>query len=280
MHNTLTIGFVGYGEVGRIFARAFLAHAHVRVRAYDLKFDDAADAGARARLAREDGVTLAADASDAARGAEIVVSAVTADRAAEVAAAAAGYLAPGQVFFDVNSASPVTKREAAKKVAAAGARYVEGAVMAPVPPVGIRVPILAGGPDAADLAATLNALGMNIDPVTVEPGRASAMKLCRSIMIKGIEALILDCARAAEKWDVEKEVYGSLAATFPGTDWAKLAVTMEGRVRQHGVRRAAEMREAAEMLADLGRDPGLARAVADSHERHARAAAAAGAGKS
>ncbi len=141
--------------------------------------------------------------------------------------------------------------------------------MQPVPGPGIRVPILGGGPYAQEAASLLNPLGMNITPVSAEPGRASAMKLCRSIMIKGIEALIVDCAAAAKAWDVEKEVFDSLRETWPSIDFAELADYMGERVRQHGIRRAAEMREAAMMVDDIGRDSGLCRAVADAQQRGA-----------
>jgi 3-hydroxyisobutyrate dehydrogenase-like beta-hydroxyacid dehydrogenase len=95
------------------------------------------------------------------------------------------------------------------------------------------------------------------------------MKLCRSIMIKGLEALIIDCAAAAERWDVENEVFASLGATFPSVDWRQLAQEMPKRVRQHGIRRAAEMREAAQMLEELGLSPRLSLAVADQQQAHA-----------
>jgi 3-hydroxyisobutyrate dehydrogenase-like beta-hydroxyacid dehydrogenase len=131
------------------------------------------------------------------------------------------------------------------------------------------VPILCGGPYAQEAADLLNPLGMNMTPVSTEPGRASAMKLCRSIMIKGIEALIVDCAASAKAWGVEKEVFGSLQETWPSIDFAELANYMGQRVRQHGIRRAAEMREAAMMVADLGRNEGLCKAVADAQERGA-----------
>ena len=145
--------------------------------------------------------------------------------------------------------------------------------MAPVLKPGIKVPILAGGPAAEMAAETLNRLGMNLTPVALEHGRASAIKLCRSIMIKGLEALIVDCARASKHWGVEDKVYGSLAETFPSIDWPALAANMAERVATHGVRRAAEMREAGDMLAEMGVEQSLARAVADAQERGARKAA-------
>ena len=269
MTNKMTLALIGYGEVGHIFARDFLASGKASVAAYDLLFDDPAEGAARIEDARKAGVRAAKNAADAAAGAEIVISAVTAASAANVAGEAIAYLRPGQIFFDINSASPGTKKRAAEAVNASGALYVEGAVMAPVPGPDLKVPILSGGPAAEASSQILNGLGMNVTPVTREPGRASAMKLCRSIMIKGIEALILDCATAARRWDIENEVYASLGATFPSIDFRDLAVAMAGRVRQHGIRRAAEMREAGMMLDDLGLDGSLARAVADAQQRGA-----------
>lgn len=265
----MKIALIGYGEVGQIFARELLAGGAEAVIAYDILFSQPEHSVPQRAVAAKDGVMLAVDARTAAEGAEVVISAVTAASVLDVAHAACAFLAPGQTFFDINSASPGTKTEAAKAVVATGATYVEGAVMAPVPGPGIRVSILAGGPSAEALAPRLNALGMNIRPVSQEFGRASAMKLCRSIMIKGLEALIVDCAKAAKLWEVEAEVYGSLTESYPSIDWPAMAVMMAGRVRQHGVRRGAEMREAAMMLADLDMNPELAAAVAAAQERGA-----------
>jgi 3-hydroxyisobutyrate dehydrogenase-like beta-hydroxyacid dehydrogenase len=265
----MKIALIGYGEVGQIFARELLAGGAKELRAYDVLFRDAARSESHRAAAARDGVKIAATAREAAEGADVVISAVTAASVKDVAGEAASYLAAGQYFFDVNSASPGTKTQAAKMVAPSGAFYVEGAVMAPVPGPGIKVQILGGGPKAEELAPKLNALGMNIRPVAAEYGRASAMKLCRSIMIKGLEALIVDCAKAAKEWNVEDEVFGSLDASYPSIDWRKLSVDMAGRVRQHGVRRGAEMREAAMMVEDLGMPNELELAVAGAQERGA-----------
>lgn len=265
---TLRLALIGFGEVGTIFAADLIANG-AAVATYDILFDDPNQRTAYLAKAEAVGTTACADARSACAGAGIVISAVTASAAEEVAVAAGAYLAPGQIFFDVNSVAPATKQRSAHAFGRSGALYVEGAVMAPVPPQRLKVPILAGGAAAVTTAETLNALGMAIRPVASEIGRASATKLCRSIMIKGIEALILDCARASRMHGVEADVFASLAATFPGHDWLELADHMAGRVRQHGIRRAAEMREAADMLADLGLDPSLCRAVADAQDRGA-----------
>jgi 3-hydroxyisobutyrate dehydrogenase-like beta-hydroxyacid dehydrogenase len=270
MTNTVSLALIGFGEVGQLFSRQWLARGDTTIAAYDILFDDPARAETHRAIAASIGATPAASAALACAGADIIVSAVTASSALDVAETAAAFLKPGQIFFDVNSASPNTKRNAAQAVQAQGAHYVEGAVMAPVGPYGIRVPILAGGPESERVAGLLNNLGMDVTAVSIEHGRASAMKLCRSIMIKGIEALIVESAASAKTWDVEKEVFGSLAETFPSIDWPALAENMAERVARHGLRRAAEMREAADMVADLGIDPSLCRAVADAQQRGAK----------
>jgi 3-hydroxyisobutyrate dehydrogenase-like beta-hydroxyacid dehydrogenase len=263
--------FIGYGEVGQTFARQFLTRGDATIAAYDILFDTSR----LAERARQAGVLAARNAADAARDADVVISAVTADAVLDVAREAQTYLKAEQFFFDINSASPNTKTRAAEIVNKIGAHYIEGAVMAAVLAPGITVPILAGGPAAADLAARMNAIGMNIRAVATEYGRASAMKLCRSIVMKGLEVLTVECGRAAAFWDVANEVFGSLEATYPGMGWAALAENSVERVSSHGLRRAAEMREAAEMIADMGLNPALARVIADAQEQGAKSARAA-----
>jgi len=264
------LAFIGFGEVGQTFATGLLGREGVRLAAYDLLFDRPDKRGELIARAETLGARGAADAADASRGARIVISAVTAAAAGEVARAAARYLQPGQIFFDINSASPGTKQAAAAAIEATGAQFVEGAVMAAVAGPGLGVPILAGGTAAATAAQMLNPLGMNLTPVATEIGRASATKLARSIVMKGIEAALVQSAAAARRWDVEAEVLASLQATYPGIDWKKQVAHAAERVARHGLRRAEEMREAGVMLDDLGLDPELCRAIAAVQERGAK----------
>lgn len=259
----MKIALIGFGEVGQTFGADFLKNPGVSVAAYDVAFQRDPALKQRANAL---GVHASETAAQAASGADVVLCAVTADQCEATAIEAASYLQPQQIFFDVNSASPNTKRRAAAHIADNSGSYVEGAVMAAVLAPRLAVPILGGGARAAELARKLNPLGMQITPVAVEIGEASATKLCRSIMIKGLEALIADCSAAARKAGVEDAVYASLAETFPSIDWPQLAISMGERVARHGKRRAAEMREAADMLAEFGFDNRLARAVADRQE--------------
>lgn len=267
---SLRIAFIGYGEVGQLFAGSLGAHSEVRVAAYDILFEDPQKGAELRRRASESGVRAASSAGEACRDADIVISAVTADSAIAAAEQAALWLGPSQTYVDLNSVSPATKAMIAAFVREKGAQFVEFAVMAPVSEPGIQVPILSGGETAEAVSARLNALGMRITPVSTEIGTASATKLCRSIVIKGMEALMVDFTLASQRAGVLPAVLASLNASYPGMDWENLAKVMMSRVRQHGIRRAAEMREAGRMIDELGLDGSLARAIADRHESFAK----------
>jgi 3-hydroxyisobutyrate dehydrogenase-like beta-hydroxyacid dehydrogenase len=265
----LTIGFIGFGEVGQLFSRQLAAQANVAVAVYDILFDRPDARSELDRCAGSAGVRTVATLDELCRASRIVISAVTADQAVAAARAAAPALSEAHVYLDLNSVSPTTKRLAADAVGGAGAQFVEFAVMAPVGGPGISVPILAGGEAAAEIAATLNPLGMAIAPVSPEIGVASATKLCRSIVIKGMEALMVDLSLAGEKAGVLPGVLTSLSASYPGLDWAEILDVMPSRVKRHGVRRAAEMREVSRMMSELGLDGSLAEAIAARHEAFA-----------
>lgn len=272
--NVLTIAFIGYGEVGQLFGRQLAQRAGVDVAAFDLLFADPARGPAMLETAMTDGVRAAATLAGAIAGADVVISAVTADAAVTAAGQASRHLAARQTYVDLNSVSPSTKAEVAAALGPAGCPFVEFAVMAPVAGPGIAVPVLAGGGRATEVAALLNPLGMAITPVSERIGVASATKLCRSIVIKGMEALMVDLAAVTAHNGVLPAVLESLSASYPGMDWAGLVSLMPKRVERHGVRRAAEMREVARMMTEAGLSGALAEAIAVRHETHAAATAA------
>ncbi len=256
------IALIGFGEAGSILGEE-LARRGCGVRAWDILL---ADPDNRQRMrhriehARAD---AAGSLAEALQGAKLVVSAVTATAAAQVARDSAALLAAGQVFLDINSVSPGTKRANAARVEAAGAHYIDAAVMAPVPPQRLAVPMLLGGTRAAELSTALNAMGFSTRAVSTEVGVASAIKMCRSVMIKGIEALTVECLLAARHYGAEQAVLQSLAATFPSMGWAEAQPDyLVSRVAEHGRRRAAEMREVAATVAGAGLAPHMALATA------------------
>lgn len=267
---TLGIAIIGYGEVGQLFSMQLSAKPGVRVSVYDILFEDPVLGAELRRRAAESGVHAADSTAEACRRAVIVISAVTAESAVAAAKEAAPSLTASQIYVDLNSVSPATKMRVAEQIGQSGASFVEFAVMAPVGGVGLEVPILSGGEKAREVSDLLNEVGMTINPVSIGIGTASATKLCRSIVIKGMEALMVDFTLASQRAGVMPAVLASLGASYPGMDWENLAKTMMSRVGQHGIRRAAEMREASLMIEELGLDGTLANAIADRHESFAK----------
>jgi len=260
------IGVVGFGEVGGIFGRDF-AEQGIRVAVYDILFHSPESRTAMFEKARDCGVEARESLAECLRDAQLVISAVTASSSLEVARDASKILRPGQVFMDMNSVSPGTKQADAAQIEPSGAHFVESAVMAPVPPYRLKAPMLLGGRYAAELASSLATLGMDATAVSETIGVASAVKMCRSVMIKGIEALAVECLFAARRYGAEQAVLASLEATYPQMGWRdKLPNYLVSRVAEHGRRRAAEMREVAETLRDVGVDPKMAEATAERQE--------------
>jgi 3-hydroxyisobutyrate dehydrogenase-like beta-hydroxyacid dehydrogenase len=259
---TERIAFIGFGEAGQTISRGLLAEAKPSIRAYDILLDDPANGGKLKQAAQSLGVGIARDHADAVRGADLVFLAVTASSSLEAARSCLTGLRADQLFLDINSVSPRRKIETAALVAPTGAAYVDVAVMAPVAPYLHKVPCLIGGPGAAALAPRAAALGMKMDPVSGEVGQASAIKMFRSIVVKGMEAILLESMLASSEYQVEARVLASLKETFPGIDWEKLSGYMIERVVSHGKRRAAEMREVAETLEGIGLEPIMAAATA------------------
>ena len=255
------IALIGYGEVGRILAEDLRAQ-DLAVTAFDLKLSGAAGDAMRAH-ARPHGVLLVASHAEAVRSAGLVISAVTASQAVPVAATCAPALERGAFFLDFNSASPGAKVHAAGIVDAAGGRYVEGAVMTSLPPYRIKVPLLLGGPHAAAIAPLLAELGFAAKLHDARLGVASATKMCRSVMIKGLEAMVIESFTTARHYGVEDAVVASLQETFPGIDWEKQAAYFFQRVIEHGRRRSEEVREVAVTVQEAGLQPHSAAGTAE-----------------
>ena len=255
------IGIVGYGEVGRILAED-LRKAGVSVAAYDIKLDDDR-AGPLREHAAKIGVQLAKSHADLAGQSDLIISAVTASQAVPVAVACAPAIRQGTGSLDFNSASPGAKQRAAALIDGAHGRYVEGAVMTSIPPYRIKVPLLLGGGGARELAPLLVALGFDAKLSSEQLGVASAVKMCRSIMIKGLEAMVIESFTTARAYGVEDAVLASLKETYPGIDWERQGAYFFQRVIEHGRRRAEEVREVAETVREAGLTPWSAQGTAE-----------------
>ena len=257
-----SVGLIGYGEVGRILAED-LRQQDVRVAIYDIKLrSDQTGLPLREHATRH-GVVLTTSHAELATQSDFIVSAVTASQAVKVAQACAGAVKKGAWFLDFNSASPGAKQRAAGAIDAAGGRYVEGAVMTSVPPYRIKVPLLLGGSNAEALVPHLTELGFVAKVASDRLGVASAVKMCRSVMIKGFEAMVIESFTTARAYGVEDAVLASLKETFPGIDWEKQGAYFFQRVIEHGRRRSEEVREVAETVREIGLTPWSAQGTAE-----------------
>jgi 3-hydroxyisobutyrate dehydrogenase-like beta-hydroxyacid dehydrogenase len=259
---TLSIGFIGFGEAGSTIAAGLKSVGITALSAYDIK-TDTPDAGPLIRRRALDTATRLVLSSGAlARESDILFSTVTSSSALDAAGQTAPYLQPHHLYADLNSVSPVLKQQVGAIVAAAGATFVEAAVMAPVKPYGHRVPMLLGGPGARRFAEILTPVGMRLEVVTDGIGTAAAVKMCRSIVVKGLEALLVECVLGATRYQADARVFASLNESYPGIDWKSLADYVMGRTIVHGERRAREMEEVAETLRAMGVEPMMAEATA------------------
>jgi 3-hydroxyisobutyrate dehydrogenase-like beta-hydroxyacid dehydrogenase len=258
--NTPRLCFIGFGEAGQAIASGLRSTGIETVAAWDILFATAE--GDRLKQAGKDiGARIAHSAADATQGADIIVSAVTAASSLEAARSVAPHLTGNPYFLDINSVSPGRKKETAALLGAK-ARYVDVAILAPIHPARHQTPLLLAGPHApAVLPLLIDELEMRGTIAGDEVGQAAGLKMIRSVMIKGIEALTAECFLAASRAGIVDEVAASLKNNYPTLDWNKVIEYNIERMASHGVRRADEMDQVAETLRELGLDPLMATAT-------------------
>ena len=240
MTEPVEIGLLGFGEVGQIIGACVTGDTN-KIKAYDIRFSDTASSPF---LAAESSprIKVMHSAAELAAHSAIVFSAVTAEQTESACASIADHIQVGTWFVDLNSASPAAKTASANRINHNGGLYVEVSVMSPVPPKQLGTP--------------------NTKVYSELYGQASAAKMCRSVLVKGVEALLLESLVAARTYGVERTVLSSLDDLFPGPNWPELARYMIGRTLEHGGRRAEEMREVAKTVSGAHLTPSMSLATA------------------
>ena len=251
----IKIGFIGYGEAGFNIARGLRGAGIAQIATYDLNTYTPGLGEKIQQRVEESEVRLCESSAELADTSDILLSTVTANRAAEAAAQTAPFLTARHLYADLNSVSPALKQSIGQLIESSGARFVEIAIMSPVPPHGHRVPMFLGGAHAHAFADLLIPFGMNLEVISDQIGTASATKMFRSVIIKGLEALLLECVLGAVPYGADERVFATLDETIPGVNWKQLASYMVGRVVEHGERRAREMEEVAATLRATGVEP-------------------------
>jgi 3-hydroxyisobutyrate dehydrogenase-like beta-hydroxyacid dehydrogenase len=235
----MRIAVLGLGEAGTIYARGLAE------RGADVVGFDPADSET------PDGVRRAPALADAVEGADLVLSLVGASAAEQVLTESLPRMAPAAPFADFNTGAPEHKRLLATHAVAAGIPFADIAVMAPVPRAGLDTELLASGDGAEGAADTLGSYGLPIRVVGTEAGDAAALKLVRSVFMKGLAGLVFESLTAAEKSGAGSEVRAQIAAELSGDGDALVQRLLDG-TRQHVSRREHEMVDARELLDDLG----------------------------
>jgi 3-hydroxyisobutyrate dehydrogenase-like beta-hydroxyacid dehydrogenase len=258
---TPSFAFIGFGEAGATVSETLRAAGVERIATYDILFDDGEKGRPLKQRAASLGVEACGSVADAIAGADIVFSTVVCKSSLPAAMAAAKHLRPEQFYVDFNSISPGLKRQVAQAIEPSGARFVEASVMSNVPGHGHRVPMLLGGKGARDFMTLIEPLGFNVKFVQEEIGLASATKMVRSIMMKGMEALYLECMRAAEHFGIEQDVLDSVDESIAGRNWTENCNRVMARTVIHAKRRADEMAQVAETLREIDIDPTMAEAT-------------------
>ncbi len=248
-----TIGFVGFGAVASTLAGPMIERG-ARILAYDLLLEEPGGREALRRRAQAEGVRFLPLAEVAGR-AGYVLSTVTTQAARQVAQACAPHLRPGQVYVDLNSTTPAAKVEMAATIGASGAHYVEGAILGAVGADGARVRILLGGPMGPAAAQALAQLGLNVAYYSGEVGRASQLKALRSILSKGLEALLIECLVAGRRAGIEADLWAEAVEMLGRHPFERAAANW---IETHAVaheRRYHEMVQVAEVMRELGVEP-------------------------
>ncbi len=262
------IGFIGFGEAAAAFVSGWGDRLPVAPRAYDIKTNtDGREAARKWADYEKRGVQGCATAAEMLDGTDVIFSMVTAGQASVAAEQAADHVRPGSYYLDCNSCAPDRKRRAAALIDGASAHYVDVAIMSPVFPRLHQSPALISGPSAQAALAVMRDLDMVAEIVPGDIGAAASVKMVRSIMMKGLEALVAECVLAGRRAGVDHRVLDSLEKTYPGFGWTDKAAYMLERMMVHGVRRAEEMQEAALMVGQLGLDGAMARATVAWQEK-------------
>ena len=254
-HNTPRISFVGFGEAGQAIASGLREGGIEQITAWDILFPTP-DGTTLKAAGQQMGVRLAASVDEAVADTDMVISAVTAASSLEAAQSVAPHLKGNPYFLDINSVSP-GRKQATAKLLDGKARYVDVAVIAPIHPKRHKTPLLIAGPYAEGIAPLLREMEMTLKVVSPDTGQAAAIKMIRSVMIKGIEALTLECFLAAERAGLVEEVAVSMQNNYPTLDFGQIADYNIERMASHGERRAAEMEESCVTLRELGLDPAM-----------------------
>ena len=260
MAKQIRLGLVGYGEVGSALGRGLRGEGLASVVACDRYAFDGPYSGLIQRRAQEAGVPLVRDHAALAAQADLILGVTPGAASLDSAAMLAAVLTPAHCFVDVASATPGIKRAVVERVRPTGVLAGDASIVG-TPADGHGLPILASGPAAERMRDALVPWGMRIEVVGPDVGTASGIKILRSVVMKGMEALLVECLLAARQLGIEQPILCSLDKTFarPFSEVANALLTT-GAI--HAQRRSEEVAMSADALAEAGFHDTVAAAAA------------------
>lgn len=256
----IRLGLVGYGEIGSTLGRGLRESGLRDVIAYDKYAFTGPYSGLIQQRAQEAGVNLVDDPATLAQNADIILGVTPGSASLESAAALTPHLTRSHLFVDVASATPKIKREVAECVAPSGVTFGDASILG-TPADGHSLPIIVSGPAAEHVRDALVPWGMRMEAVGPVIGSASGIKILRSVVMKGIEALLVECLLGASELGIDATILQSIDRTFE-RPFSKVANSLLTTGAIHAERRAEEVAMSADALADAGLDPVMARAAA------------------
>lgn len=237
-----------------------------RILSVDIGLGDNVRGSAINERARAIGVEIEGSYTSKLAEAGAVFSVVTGVEAKNAALAAREVLKPGTLFFDINTITGPQTADIAQEMFKAGIDYVDFAAMGGFATSGHKVPFVVSGPAAERAAAFLKPYGFNVEVMSDRAGDASSVKIIRSVLVKGMEALSVECMVAAHRAGLVQEVLNCFsdidARTFAG-----MVKSLTTTHVVHAKRRMEEMDKAKENLVELGIQPLMSERTRESHAR-------------
>ncbi len=252
----MKLAFIGFGELAQGLVKGLKDEGLSGIQIFDKAIADNSDSGKVMRqTAKELGIDIAASLEDLINSSDVIFSAVTPVAGLVVAKAVVQYLQADQIYADLNSCTPNLKKQSMAVIQESGASYVDVGVVGGISIQGHKIPCLLCGDKAAALEMLMSPYGMNMKVVDGPVGTAALIKMLRSVVLKGIEALMLEMFMAAEEYGLQDTMMDSIAATFNKGNFEKYSDMLMSTHGLHAGRRSDEVQMILETIKEVGVAP-------------------------
>lgn len=238
----MIIGFIGFGEAAYCISIGLRDEGIRDIIAYDVMMTHSEIGKVIEGRAAKAGVALLASSAEVVKQADILFVAVPSSYAMDVCNEIYDYLKADQIYADVSASTPVVKEQVWNRIKDTGVLFADAAMLGSLPLDKHKVPIMASGNGAAALHELMTPYGMKITCASEKAGDASAIKLIRSIFMKGLAGLMLEMLEASEHYQVSDQVVKSIGNSLDGISFQSHLDRLITGTAIHAKRRAAEIK--------------------------------------